>query len=73
MLCDSITTATLATSVLLSQILRTSMFYQHVRPTQFLSIEFSLLVFVQPVELLSHKPHPFLLRDLAVLAWLHQK
>jgi len=57
---------------LLSQILRASVFDQLVRP-EFLSIQFSLLVFVQFVKLLSHESHPCLLGDFPVLVRLYQK
>src|SRR3984957_918982 len=56
----------------LSQVLRTSVFDQPVR-TEFLDIQFSLLVFVQSVKLLSHESHPCLLGNLSVLVRLHQK
>jgi hypothetical protein len=71
--CADVHESRVSPEVLLSQIFRGSMFDQRVQTMQFQRIQFALLVFVQSVELLSHKPHPILLGDLTVLVRLHQK
>lgn len=47
--------------------------YTQSRLRQFLEVQLSVLALVQSVELRSHKPHPLLLGDLALLIRVYEK